>query len=84
MPKFSVSLTSSLKNMNDMSYGNVIGSNIFNVLVVIGISALFTPMLVSRHMQKYDIPILIGIYLLLMLFSFVITPNIINLVEAII
>ena len=84
MPEFSVSLTSSLKNMNDMSYGNVIGSNIFNVLVVIGISALFTPMLVSRHMQKYDIPILIGIYLLLMLFSFVITPNIINLVEAII
>ena len=40
MPEFSVSLTSSIKGLNDMSFGNVIGSNIFNTFVVIGVSAI--------------------------------------------
>lgn len=84
LPELSVSVTSSLQGAVDMSVGNVVGSNIFNVLVVIGSSALFTPMIVQKNMFKYDIPILIGIYLALILFSFVITPNVISLVEGII
>ena len=84
MPEFSVSLTSSLQGLNDMSFGNIIGSNIFNTLVVIGVSACITPIVVSKDMQKYDLPILVGIYLLLTLFAFVISPNVINLWESII
>lgn len=82
MPEFSVSLQSSIKGLNDLSFGNVIGSNIFNVFVVIGLSAIFAPMVISKMMQKYDIPILLGVYLLLMLFAFLITPNIIEVWEA--
>lgn len=84
MPEFSVSLTSSIKGLNDMSFGNIIGSNIFNTFVVIGVSAIMTPLVVSKQMKKYDLPILMGIYLLLMLFSFVTSPLVINLWESII
>lgn len=84
MPEFSVSLTSSIKGFNDISFGNIIGSNIFNVLVAIGISSIFAPMVMSKNMQKYDIPFLLGIYLLLMLFAFIISPEVILMWEAII
>ena len=83
-PEFSVSLTSSLQQQIDLSYGNVIGSNIFNTFVVIGVSAIIIPLVVSKHMQKYDLPILSGIYLLLGLFSFVVSPGTIVLWESII
>ena len=84
MPEFSVSLTSSLQGNIDMSFGNVIGSNIFNTFVVIGVSAIIVPFVVSKYMQKYDLPILMGIYSLLAIFSFVITPGIIQVWESII
>lgn len=74
LPELSVSVNAAIGGNADISYGNVIGSNIFNVFVVIGASALFTPMIVAKDVKKYDIPILIGIYLLFALFSFVTTP----------
>ena len=83
-PELSVSIQSSIKGLNDMSFGNVIGSNIFNTFVVIGVSALFTPLVVSKNMKKYDLPILMGIYLVLMLFGFVIGPNEVTSIESII
>lgn len=84
LPELAVSLTSSLKGANDLSFGNVVGSNIFNVLVVIGASALFTPMIVAKSVYKYDIPVLIGIYAVVMLFGFVISPLIFATWESII
>ena len=63
LPELSVSVNSALQNASDMSFGNVVGSNIFNVLVVIGASALFTPMIVSKTIKKFDIPVVIGLYL---------------------
>ena len=84
MPEFSVSLTSSLQGNIDMSFGNVIGSNIFNTFVVIGVSAIIVPLVVSKQMQKYDLPILMGIYALLAVFSFLITPGTIQVWESII
>ena len=83
-PELSVSIQSAMKGMNDMSFGNVIGSNIFNTFVVIGVSSIFVPMVVSKNMFKFDIPILIGIYLLLIVMGFIITPNRINFVEGLI
>ena len=84
LPELSVSVNSALQNASDMSFGNVVGSNIFNVLVVIGASALFTPMIVSKTIKKFDIPVVIGLYLVLTLFAFVISPNSITLIEGLI
>ena len=84
MPEFSVSLQSSLAGLNDMGFGNVIGSNIFNTFVVIGASAIFVPLVISKEMKKYDLPILLGIYLLLILFAFVISSGTIVVWESII
>ena len=83
-PEFAVSLTASLQGANDLSFGNIVGSNIFNTFVVIGVSAIFTPLVVTKNMQKYDLPILAGIYVLLALFAFVITPGIIQTWEGVI
>ena len=83
-PEFAVSLTASLQGANDLSFGNIVGSNIFNTFVVIGVSAIFTPLVVTKNMQKYDLPILAGIYILLTLFAFVITPGTIQTWEAVI
>lgn len=84
LPELSVSVTAALSGNADISYGNVIGSNIFNVFVVIGASAIFTPMIIDKAMKKYDIPILLGIYGLFAIFSFVITPKELDRVESII
>lgn len=84
LPELSVSVNAALGQNADISYGNVVGSNIFNVFVVIGASALFTPMVVAKDVKKYDVPILIAIYLLFALFSFVISPLKLSVVESII
>ena len=83
-PEASVSINASLNNLKDLSVGNVVGSNIFNTLFIIGISALFTPLIISKDMKKYDIPIMIGLYLVLILFSFGISPLVLELFESII
>ncbi|MBE7090826.1 MAG: calcium/sodium antiporter [Clostridiales bacterium] len=84
LPELSVSLTAAVTGKNDMGLGNVVGSNIFNTFVVIGASALFTTMVVSKSMKKYDIPVLLGIYALLATFAFALTPGVISRVESIV
>ena len=84
LPELSVSLTAALKGQNDMSFGNVIGSNIFNTFVVIGTAAIFTPMLIDKNMKKFDLPILMGIYGILALFAYVITPEVIQIWEGLV
>ena len=83
-PELSASINSAILNDSDMNFGNVVGSNIFNLLVVIGVSSLFVPLVVSKQIIKYDIPILFGIYGLLALFTMVITKNRLDLWESII
>ena len=84
MPELSVSITASIKGNNDISFGNVIGSNVFNTFLVIGSAAIFTPLLIDKNMKKFDLPILMLVYGVLALFSFVVTPQIIQTWEAII
>lgn len=83
-PEASVSVNAAINDLNDLSIGNVVGSNIFNTLLILGVSALFTPLLIKDEMKKYDIPIMIGIYLVLILFSFVISPLTVDIFESII
>ena len=53
-PEFFVSFMSALKGTPDMAVGNVVGSNIFNVLLIVGVTAMVTPIAVSRSTVKKD------------------------------
>jgi len=57
MPELIVSLLSALDGKNDASFGNVIGSNNFNLLFILGISGLIFPLVVQRNTVKYEIPL---------------------------
>ena len=63
-PEMAVSVQSAVADQGDIAVGNVIGSNIFNVLFILGLSSLITPMLVSRQLIRFDVPIMIGASLL--------------------
>ncbi|MEQ9619530.1 MAG: calcium/sodium antiporter [Deltaproteobacteria bacterium] len=68
-PEMAVSVISSINHQADISLGNVIGSNIFNVLFILGLSALIAPLLVSRQLIRLDVPIMIGCSFLVLLMS---------------
>lgn len=55
-PEFAVSLSSALKGTADMAVGNIVGSNIFNAMFIIGVAALVLPIATTRAMVKKDIP----------------------------
>jgi cation:H+ antiporter len=59
-PEMAVSTQSAFLGQGDIAIGNVIGSNIFNVLGVLGLSALITPLLVSRQLVRLDVPLMIA------------------------
>lgn len=84
MPEASVGVNSAINNMNDMSLGNAVGSNIVNTLLILGLGALIAPIAIDSQMKKFDIPILLGLYSLLILICFVITPYRFDRFEAII
>lgn len=59
-PELGVSLRAALSGSPDLAVGNVVGSNIINVLFVLGISALVTPLVVSSHLIRLDVPLMIA------------------------
>jgi cation:H+ antiporter len=65
-PEMAVSVKSALAGSADLALGNVVGSNIFNVLFILGVSALITPLVVSQQMVRKEVPIMIGVSLLLL------------------
>ncbi len=68
-PELVVSVLSALKGNSDVAVGNVVGSNLFNVFVILGVCALIAPMALTRSNIRRDIPIGVGASLLLALFS---------------
>lgn len=81
-PEAAVSITSSLSGNNGLAVGNVIGSNLFNILFVIGVAALLGNLLMEKSVLKKDLPILLGITLPLTIF--IITDWNISAIEGII
>ena len=61
MPEAAVSISASLSGSNGISLGNVIGSNIFNLLMVVGVSSIILPIVTDRAILKRDMPVNIGI-----------------------
>ncbi len=68
-PEVAVSVNAALSGSTDIAVGNVVGSNIFNILFILGISALITPLVVHAQIIRQEIPILIGSCLMLFAFS---------------
>lgn len=68
-PELAVSIRSAYAGQVDIALGNVVGSNIFNVLFILGLSALVTPLLVDRQLVRQEVPAMIGISLLLFTLS---------------
>ncbi len=68
-PELAVSITAAMKGSNDIAIGNVVGSNIFNTLVVLGASAAITPIAVEKGMIKRDYPLSIFAAVLLGILS---------------
>ena len=56
LPETAVSVTASLVNNNELAVSNVVGSNIFNLMVVVGVCSILTPILVQKETIKRDIP----------------------------
>lgn len=72
MPELVVSFIGALNGNPDVAIGNVVGSNIFNVLGILGLTALFFPIAVSRSNMKFELPVCIFVSFLLtaMVFNF--------------
>lgn len=64
-PELAVSVQAGLSGNSDIAVGNVVGSNIFNVLFILGICALILPLMVTRQLVRLEVPIMIGASLLL-------------------
>jgi cation:H+ antiporter len=78
-PEVAVSVVSVLEGKTDMAMGNVVGSNIFNVLFILGLSALIVPLVVHRQLIRQEVPIMFGVTLLMAL---MVWDGRLNLVES--
>jgi cation:H+ antiporter len=67
-PEVAVSVGAALEGKTDIAVGNVVGSNIFNVLFILGVSALITPLIVNAQIIRQEVPIMIGASLILLAF----------------
>jgi cation:H+ antiporter len=68
MPELFVSLKSALSHYGSISIGNVVGSNIFNIAVIVGIAALIRPLKVQIQLIRWDTPVMIGVALIFIFF----------------
>lgn len=66
MPEFFVSLLSAINGTPDLAVGNIVGSNIFNALLIVGCAAMVAPIAIQRTTVKKDIPVAVFASLLLM------------------
>lgn len=67
LPEAAVSISAVMKGNADITVGNVVGSNILNVLIILGLSAVMTPLTVERCTVRYELPFLTAISILLLL-----------------
>ena len=69
MPELVVSFIGAVQGNADVAIGNVVGSNIFNVLGILGLTALLFPVTIGRKEMKFEIPLCIGVSVLLMVLA---------------
>lgn len=69
-PEIAVSIQAAATGQGDLTLGNVLGSNIFNILVILGVTALVTPIVIAEQLIRKDAPILLGISMLTFILAF--------------
>ena len=68
-PELAVSVQAAFAGQSDMAMGNIVGSNILNVLLILGLSALIVPLVVDRQLVRQEVPLMIGASVLLHVFA---------------
>lgn len=68
-PELAVSVKSALSSQASIAVGNVVGSNIFNVLFILGLSALIVPLVVSQQLVRLDVPLMIALSVIVLILS---------------
>ncbi len=68
-PELAVSVKAALSSQANIALGNVVGSNIFNVLFILGLSALIVPLVVSQQLVRFDVPLMITVSVIVLIFS---------------
>jgi cation:H+ antiporter len=63
-PEIAVSLQAAANGQADLTLGNVLGSNIFNILFILGVAAMLTPIMIAEQLIRKDAPIMLGVSLL--------------------
>jgi cation:H+ antiporter len=66
-PELAISINGALSGQADIALGNVVGSNIFNILFILGLSALIIPLYVSQQLIRFDVPVMISLSILVLL-----------------
>jgi cation:H+ antiporter len=67
-PEMAVSVSAVSRGASDIAIGNVVGSNIFNILLILGLCALVVPLVISWRLVRLEVPLMIGISVLLWVF----------------
>lgn len=65
LPELATSLIAAFRRQSEIAIGNIVGSNIFNVLGILGVTALITPVPVASRFLTFDLPVMIGVSLIL-------------------
>lgn len=81
MPEMAVSMISAVEGYGDMAIGNVVGSNIANTLLILGVCAIFSPILFTKSNVRRDVPMNLGVSLVLLLVAY--TSATINRIEGV-
>ncbi len=68
-PELAVSVNAALSGNADIAVGNVVGSNIFNILFILGLSAIIVPLVVAQQLIRTEVPIMIGVSILMWILS---------------
>ena len=82
MPEAAVSITAALNNNAGITIGNIVGSNILNILIILGITAVITNVAIQKSTLLYEIPFMIGITALLLVFG--LTGSSITFIEGVV
>ena len=69
-PELFVSVVSALKGTSDMAVGNVVGSNIMNTMLIVGVAAMVAPMNISKNTVRKDLPFTVAASMLLLFLAF--------------
>ncbi len=68
-PELAVTVGAVLDGEPGLAVGNVVGSNIVNILLILGVSAIISPLVIKRQLVRFDIPVMVGISILLVVVS---------------